>query len=171
MYSLCENFDFENGLNLLGKCDLDYLELSQNWRMKIPSVVFHFTNLEYLGLNIYETDSIPKEIGKLTKLRSILIGPSNFKYLPPEFANLDSLRTIDISGVTDFDFEQIFDVFSHMNNLQEISLEWGEKRLPDNVAKLKNIKKIILANYPRRLLNNDEINRLHSLLPYCEFVY
>jgi len=172
LYSLGEVFDFENALQNLSFLDLNYLELSQAWRLKrIPPPVFEFKNLKYLGLNIYETDSIQKEIGKLENLEEIVLGPTNFKHLPEEFGNLKSLRRIDLSGRVDFDFEQIFSVFSKLKSLEEIDITWGEQKLPDTIKNLKNIKRIILKNYPRKWLTKEEITRIKSLLPRCEFIY
>lgn len=172
LYSCDEDFDYESALGLFEANDLRYLDISQSWRLKrIPPVIFQFSNLRYLGLNIYETDSIQPEIGNLTKLEEIVLGPTDFKYLPKEFGKLKSLKKIDLHGRVDFSFEQIFPVFSELENLEEIDLNWGEQRLPDSIARLKKIKTISLTNYPRDLKTPAERERLSKLLPGCEFVF
>lgn len=169
LYSLDEHFDFAGSLNLLSNCDLRYLDLSQNWRLKkIPDAVFRFKNLEYLGLNIYETDSIPRQIGNLQKLKEIVLGPTNFKFLPFEFGKLSSLKKIDLSGRVDFDYEQVFSVLSQLDSLEEINIDWGEQKIPDSIANLKHLKRVVVTNYPRNLLDMD---RLKRLAPQCEFIY
>ena len=169
LYAMNENFDFEGGLKLFSKCDLKYLELGQNWRLKkLPAAAFRYKGLEYLGLNIYETDSIPREIGNLTKLKEIVLGPTNFKCLPEEFGKLKSLKTIDLSGQVDFDFKQVFEVLAKLDSLEEINLNWGGQKIPDSVVKLKRLKKIVVSNYP---ITKSELERLKRLVPQCEFVF
>ena len=169
LYSLDEHFDFAGSLNLLSNCNLKYLDLSQNWRLKkIPDAVFRFKNLEYLGLNIYETDSIPHQIGNLQNLKEIVLGPTNFKFLPVEFGKLSSLKKIDLSGRVDFDYEQVFSVLSQLDSLEEIIIDWGEQKIPDSIANLRHLKRVVVTNYPRKLLDMD---RLKRLAPQCEFVY
>ena len=169
LYSLEEHFDFAGSLNLLTNCDIRYLELSQNWRLKkFPGAVFQFKNLEFLGLNIYETDSIPREIGNLRKLKEIVLGASNFKFLPVEFGKLSSLKKIDLSGHVDFDFEQVFCVLTKLDSLEEINLNWGEQKIPDSIVNLKRLKKVVVTNYQPNVL---DIDRLKRLSPQCEFIY
>ena len=171
LYSMRDMFDFNYSIKSLQGLDLTYLDLSQAWRLKIPKEVYSFKNLKFLGLNIYETDSIPNGIGNLTQLEEIVLSPANYKYIPTDFGNLNSLKKIDLSGLSDLNFEYLFSILINLHNLEEIDINYGEQRLPDNISKLKRIKRIIMTNYKKDFTSEVEQKRHQQLLPNCEFVY
>ncbi|MBS1572660.1 MAG: hypothetical protein JST62_09725 [Bacteroidetes bacterium] len=171
LYSMREPFDFDYSIKSLQGLDLTYLDLSQAWRIKIPTEIYSFQNLKFLGLNIYETDSIPDGIGNLKKLEEIVLSPADYKYLPLDFGNLNSLKKIDLSGIFDIDFERLFSILINLETLEEIDINYGEQRLPETISKLKNIKRIIMTNYKREFVSENEKLRHKKLLPNCEFIY
>jgi Leucine-rich repeat (LRR) protein len=171
LYSMRDPFDFDYSIKSLQGLDLTYLDLSQAWRIKIPVEVYSFKNLKFLGLNIYETDSIPDGIGSLGHLEEIVISPAAYKYIPTDFGNLHSLKKIELSGILDLDFEYLFSILVNLDNLELIDINWGEQRLPDNISKPKKIKKIIMTNYKKEFTSAEERNRHKKLLPQCEFIY
>lgn len=171
LYSMRDPFDFDYSIKSLKGLNLSYLDLSQAWRVKIPTEIYSFKQLKFLGLNIYETDSIPDGIGNLRHLEEIVLSPASYKYIPADFANLHSLKKVDLSGILDLDFEHLFSLFINLENLEEINIDYGEQRLPDSISKLKNIKRIIMTNYKRAFISKEERIRHKQLLPHCEFVY
>ena len=171
LYSMRAPFDFDYSIKSLQGLDLTYLDLSQAWRIKIPLEIYTFNNLKFLGLNIYETDSIPAGIGNLSHLEEIVLSPADYIYLPPDFGSLRSLKKIDLSGVFDIDFDHLFSILINLDNLEEIDIDYGEQRLPDIISKLKNIKRIIMTNYKREFVSAEERLRHKKLLQNCEFIY
>jgi Leucine-rich repeat (LRR) protein len=171
LYSMREPFDFAYSIKSLQGLDLTYLDLSQARNIKIPTEIYTFKNLKFLGLNIYESDTIPDGIGELKNLEEIILSPGDFKYFPPDFENLHSLKRIDLSGIFDIDFEHLFSILISLKSLEEIDINYGEQRLPDSISKLKSIKKIIMTNYKREYVSEVERIRHKNLLPNCEFIY
>ncbi|MCB9045762.1 MAG: leucine-rich repeat domain-containing protein [Chitinophagales bacterium] len=171
LYSMRKPFDFDYSIQSLQGLDLTYLDLSQAWRIKIPKEIYNFKKLKFLGLNIYETDSIPDGIGNLTNLEEIVLSPADYKYMPADFGNLHSLKKIDLSGVFHINFESLFSILINLENLEEINIDYGEQRLPDSISRLKSIKRIIMTNYNREFVSPEERGRHKQLLPNCEFVY
>jgi len=99
---------------------LEFLDLSQNelrgpFPKHLPSTltelwlernVFHgelhlenLTSLNYLDVSNNRIEgSIPSDVGKMTSLRSLVMGGNNLTYTIPEFGSMAKLRVIDLTN-------------------------------------------------------------------------
>jgi internalin A len=116
-----------------------------------------WTELDLSGNDLSE---LPAEIGKLSKLESLILGKglknyefvgnlflqqvsgNNFKTLPSELFHLPNLRKLDISGNP---LEHIPDVVTQMLHLEELILIRAElTEIPASISNLANLKELYL---------------------------
>jgi len=73
---------------------LDFLDLSNNNLINIPSDIFRLINLEVLNLNNNSIKEIPAEISKLINLEVLLLENNKITELPKELLSLEKLKYI-----------------------------------------------------------------------------
>jgi len=82
--------------------------------------------LEELCLSENQLETIPKSIGKLTKLRKLDLENNNLKRLPEELINLPNLKLLDISKNSHlvFDIQTLTLIKKLKHNGIEIIHKW-----------------------------------------------
>lgn len=88
----------------LGKLVLDKIF------QEFPPALFELSHLKFLALNSNYVESLPEEIGKLSKLESLWCNwNTELKSIPPAIAKLTQLKKLMLgkSGHTYWDFLQI----------------------------------------------------------------
>ncbi|OUL35978.1 Ras family protein [Nostoc sp. T09] len=115
-----------------------------------------------LDLSGQELTELPREIGKLQQLESLILGKkvegyevvgnrhlqkisgNNLKTLPLELLGLPNLRKLDISGNPLESITNVVTQILHLEKLILIRVKLTE--IPDAIAKLTNLTQLILSN-------------------------
>lgn len=160
--------------------NLKYLDLSSCslWKNGVPKEIGNLSNLEYLNLsdnNLPDGMELPNEIGRLTKLKTLLLRAAIKKgkklgYLPGEFRQLTNLEKLDLSennidywfpiqfthlaslkylDVSDNDMiGEIHQALGNLTNLEYISLTKNKLtgNIPASLAKLTNLEYLDLRS-------------------------
>jgi Leucine-rich repeat (LRR) protein len=121
---------------------VEELTLREKGYKKIPSEIFDFKNLKSLDLSMNEFDSIPNEIGQLTKLEYLSIGYCNIKFVSPNIGKLKNLKNLGLldNKLTSFpigicDLYSIETIGLNLNPIYEV---------PECVLNLPNLKGLFL---------------------------
>lgn len=116
----------------------------------IPSSIGQVSNLEILHLTRGNITSIPKEIGELKKLKSLILGSSKtecggnkVKFIPTEIGECKSLEYLGLA------FSEILDI-------------------PDEIANCTNLKSIDL--YQNTEITLEKLKELKKRFPNIEFI-
>jgi len=117
-------------------------------------------NLEELRI-IGRYTSIPKDIGNLSKLRTIYIEKTFIDHIPESFCNLKNLSTALIN-YNPF-LTNLPNCFGDLTNLKHLKLNWNNiETLPESIGNLKNLEYLYL--YRNNLTQlPDSIGDLQSL--------
>ena len=120
------------------------LHLYPNQKDKqFPSEVFIFKNLEYLWVGMRGFETIPKEIAKLKKLRSLDLQHGFIKYLPAEITQLKKLKKLTLLFSK---IEYLPENIGALTSLKILHLGRTQiKKLPQSLDSLRNLKTLILS--------------------------
>jgi len=114
-----------------------YLVIYVQSGRNIPSDVFEFENIRTMIIENLETNQLPSDIQKLTKLRSIIIRNMPISQFPPEIIELSSLRSM--------------------------VLENTKLRIPPEIIKTKNAKRILNYYFSQLSGEKKPINQAKAL--------
>ena len=111
------------------------------------------TTLDLSGQGL---DELPPEIGKLTNLKTLVLGQerwwgrknsgqlnNNLQTLPDEIGRLTELRSLDLSGNR---LSSLSESIGQLSNLQSLKLySIGLSRLPESIGQLSNLQSLSLS--------------------------
>jgi len=159
---------------LCGLKNLKELDLSSCDLKSLPDEFANLQNLERLdlGLSIFYTSfpnrfqEFPKSINilaRLKNLKTLSLMSCGLNSLPNEFANLQSLESLDLSQN---EFQEFPKALCELKNLKGLVLSWcGLKSLPDEFANLQSLEKLNLARNKFQEFP-EIINKLKNLKEY-----
>ncbi|KAK7103200.1 leucine-rich repeat-containing protein 57-like [Littorina saxatilis] len=148
---------------LEGITELRTLDMSQNKLQILPPWINKFTQLRGLILSHNKLGSLP-EVGDLKKLESFIADYNQITRLPSSFANLTSLKTLNLShnlltafpvqlcklrnlDVVDLSGNRITDVPAEVGDLQAVELNLNQNQvsnLPESLADCPRLKVVRL---------------------------
>ncbi len=122
-----------------------------------------FHNLQYLSFRNDHLHVLPREIGKLSSLRTLDLSGNNLKTLPPEIANLQNLEELFLNDDKELNLGKSFEVLAKLPKLKALHLEHdGLHKLPHNIKLLQNMESLYLGENKLHHLPK-EINELKHL--------
>ena len=174
-FDLTHNNEFQEFPKALcGLKNLKELDLSSCDLKSLPDEFANLQNLERLdlGLSIFYTSfpnrfqEFPKSINilaRLKNLKTLSLMSCGLNSLPNEFANLQSLESLDLSQN---EFQEFPKALCELKNLKGLVLSWcGLKSLPDEFANLQSLEKLNLARNKFQEFP-EIINKLKNLKEY-----
>lgn len=131
----------------------------------IPEEIFKMNKLEFLSIDVFiEGKVIPDSIGRLTKLKTLILAKSKIQNIPAEIGKLKNLEYLFIGGggkLTSVPAE-----IGQCRSLKKIDFFRNSlTSLPDQIGQLENLQYL---NLIENKLNSDERERIKKLLPNCK---
>ncbi len=103
------------------------------------------------------------DIGRLPKLRNLILNNNDLDRLPRGIEQLRELRAIFLGGSPRLDFRAVIDVLASLPQLEGVGLDNNRMRaVPENIGKLKTCKRLGLSSNELTSLP-DSICKLESL--------
>ncbi len=151
---------------------------------KIPSQVFVLGDqIKVLSIDYSHIGSPPKEISKLSSLKTLRLKNSGVKILPKEISNITTLETLDLGGnkiaslpeslgnlanlktllLYNNNIKSLPESFGSLTNLSILDLHGNKlKSLPPNISNLQNLQYLFLGgnNFPEQ-----EKSKIRGMLP------
>lgn len=161
---------------VFGQQGLEVLLLSQNQLSELPPEIGQLAKLSSLELGGNQLDSLPKEMENLKELELLYLNSNDFKVIPSVISQLTNLKAFSIGG-NEINEQQIIELITLVPGIETLYLgDLKLTRLPDEVAKLKNLKKLDLSNYQddpqtANTFSAEEQKRIKGLLPDCEVIF
>ncbi|MCW3105344.1 MAG: leucine rich repeat domain containing protein [Bacteroidetes bacterium] len=125
---------------------LRHLELGKSKLTSLPASIGNLDALRELSVssNWGQSISIPKEIGRLSKLEKLTLSYCHIKSLPDEICELANLQTLNLWD------NSLTELPAGIGNLQKLSILYAEgnslKTLPRGLYSLLSLKQLGLAN-------------------------
>lgn len=82
---------------VLGKLNLQLLDISNNKLVSLPAIIEKLPNLRFLDISDNELMAIPPTIEKLTQLKYLNLDSNQLVELPKEMGNLTKLKYLNVS--------------------------------------------------------------------------
>lgn len=123
---------------------LKWLDLSGSSTFEFPAVISDkYTQLEYLDLNYLKFPSFPANIGRLTKLKQLMMGYADgIRTLPESFGDLENLEYFRIVAVG---LTSIPESFSKLKRLKYFECTLNPlQKLPVKVGDLSNLEVLLV---------------------------
>lgn len=130
----------------LNPAALGHMKIEWNPAPSFPREIFACTNIESLeifrGIDWEGDNTIPREIGKLRKLRKLTLGGLSMKTLPDTIGNLRALRELSLDY--DESLTALPNTIGKLSSLEQLSLGYCEelKAIPPSIGKLKKLKNL-----------------------------
>ena len=106
-------------------------------RNSLPKEVFKLNRLKTLYIEVEDLTELPKEIGNLTNLKNLEIKCSNLKELPKEIGNLNNLERLIIEFPN---LKELPKEIGNLNNLTTLEIECPNlNELPKEIWNLNNL--------------------------------
>lgn len=141
--TLCSNEDIDSLLcakNLLALSCLKKLDLSGSAISSLPGESLScLVNLEYLDVSKNELSILPREIGTMRNLKSLLAKENNVTILPGEMSKCEALEVLDLSSNR---LSSILISFTSLGNLQVLLLDDNPLESFPDLSSCVNLKKI-----------------------------
>lgn len=119
-----------------------YLTLSFVKINSLPKQIGDFSYLKSLFLQGNNLTSLPKEIGSIENLRQLIVRNNKLKTLSSEIGNLKLLNNLDFQKN---ELENISQKIGDLTNLIELKLNDNNlQSLPKELGNLKNLEKLLL---------------------------
>ncbi len=118
---------------------------------EMPQVLFELSELEFLGFAKRQSsdflETIPADIGKLTKLSGLTLDNHPFRTLPAEMCALQALKEIHLSNTG---LEILPDWITSWQSLERLWISGCKNlsALPENICKMRNLEYIALRDTP-----------------------
>jgi Leucine-rich repeat (LRR) protein len=91
------------------------------------------------------------------------------KELPASIIMLKNLVELDLGENPDIDYSTAFNLLSGLPKLESLWIQFNSlEKMPDSIAKLKNLKEIGLMN---NNFSDDELNRIQKMLPGTKLLW
>lgn len=116
------------------------LHLQRNNIKQLSERIGQLCNLEELKLGFNPLSSLPASIGDLKKLRILTLWGTNVASLPPQIGKLSELEGLDVSACANL------------------------KKLPDEITKLRKLKKLCLPQHDNFKLTAEQESWTKALL-------
>lgn len=117
------------------------LSLASNPFTTLPDVLWELTNLESLELLGTELIDVPRDIARLTKLRSLDLG--NMIQLKEIPASVCALEHVEYLRIGNGSIRKVPDAIVGMTGLRELELQSTQvAKLPAGLARMPNLKKV-----------------------------
>lgn len=111
----------------------------KNWET-LPEDIHRLSNLEYLSIKQHQLKYLPKNIGKLTKLKELRIG--HIEDLPQSFGQLSALEVLKIKN---YRGTTLNPVICQLPNLKYLEFINGKFQfLPKEINQLKNLESLYI---------------------------
>lgn len=128
-------------------------------------ISFSFTGTECLyGVKCININSIPKEILKLKKLKSLKLVMNDIKEIP-SYINLMKLVQLDLSDNRDINIDKLKSETIEILNLNNCNLSY----IPENIYKMKKLRVIGIEENPN--ISQKDIKMLKKQFPNCEIYW
>jgi Leucine-rich repeat (LRR) protein len=144
--------------------NLEELELNYDGIIKFPDIFGSLTNLKKLSLYGNSLQDLPESANQLIDVNTVLLGKNPFNGVPESLKNLPNLRILSIDESNIRLTEKDVEILSSLPSLEVLDLSEnpGFIKTPDNIAKLGNIKSILLK---KNSLDENERRKLYEALP------
>lgn len=166
---------------------LKYLDLEASTVFKFPEVIGEkYRELEYLNLRSTRINSIPSNIGNLTKLKEFYVGYLQWNMtitsLPESFGNLESLEVLNVStiGLTSLPeslskLKKLRHFEAYLNPIAKLPTRLGDmeslqtlmvstqENIPASVSKLSKLKRLYFVTTNTNVKLPDDFGNLSSL--------
>ncbi len=110
---------------------------------------------------------IPPVVCRLPNLEKLLLEKLPITHIPVSLHYLKNLKVLSLSGCRKLDLNNTFRILVQMPQIKVLDISFiGHRRLPNEIALLKNLKVLIWQE--ENNMNRDEIERLKNLLPDTE---
>lgn len=128
-------------------------------------ISFSFTGTECIyGVKCININSIPKEILKLKKLKSLKLVMNDIKEIP-SYINLMKLVQLDLSDNRDINIDKLKCETIEILNLNNCNLSY----IPENIYKMKKLRVIGIEGNPN--ISQKDIKMLKKQFPNCEIYW
>ncbi|EMY16264.1 leucine rich repeat protein [Leptospira weilii str. Ecochallenge] len=146
--------------------DVQILYLNSNQLITLPKEIGKLKKLRELHSYNNQLKAIPKEIGELKELQMLDLSHNQFKTLPKEFGNLQNLQILELIGnqLTTLPKE-----IGKLKNLRELNLSRNQlTTLPKEIGHLKNLQELYLDDIPAWRSQEEKIRKL---LPEVKIIF
>ncbi len=107
-------------------------------RNSLPKEVFKLNRLKSLRIWVDDLTELPKEIGNSNNLEYLSIGCPNLKELPKEIGNLNNLRWLEISS---HNLKELPKEIGNLNSLEKLEIKCSNlKELPKEIWNLSEFE-------------------------------
>jgi hypothetical protein len=153
------------------------LELSEVTYEELKTILIDNLNVHFLYIRRYEGESLPKEIGQLTNLTSLVLSQNQLTILPKEIGQLTNLTSLnleynqltilpkEIGQLTNLTYLDLYDnhlpslpkEIVQLTNLTELDLGYNQLiNLPKEIGQLTNLTELHLwenqlTNLPKEI--------------------
>ena len=126
--------------------NIKILDISGYNLTNLPKEIGNLSQLVTLILLENNLESLPPQIGKLENLRTLYLDNNNLIKLPPQIGNLTKLLTLGLSGNN---LESLPPQIGNLERLRSLYLNNNKlKSLPDEIGNLENLQYLYLGDNP-----------------------
>ena len=112
-------------------------------KLNFKGTVEELLSASHLNLVYHELKELPKEIGNLKNLKTLILRYNQLTKLPKEIGKLKNLEKLDISFNR---LKELPDEIEDLENLELLYLNNNKiTKLPKEIGELKNLKELILT--------------------------
>jgi hypothetical protein len=120
------------------------LDLVEKGLKTFPLNIVNYPNLIRFDLSMNYIETIPDEIWKLTKLRSLIMAYGIVKYLPASIGNLKNLKNLELM---DNHLETIPETIGDLSSLERLNLCRNNiTTLPKSIIRLKKLQFLCVSD-------------------------
>lgn len=133
---------------------------------ELPEEIGELTELKILILRGNYLSTLPKSIGKLSKLEELNLINNNMSHLPDEITELKNLKKLDL---TINKLEKLPDNIGRLLNLEYLDLDDNNiSFIPSSIQNIKNMKELLLEGNPISETHKKEIQ---EFLPHTDVLF
>jgi Leucine-rich repeat (LRR) protein len=152
-------------------CNLQYLDLSNNFIKKIPESIatLHLRKVALSGNPRLDYSSALRTLSRIPSLEDVSLANCAIDSLPSVIQTAQSISTLDLSDNYFTEIEKTVDLISKLKNLRTLKLERCKiKIIPRNFKKLSYLKVLHLEGNG---FSVEQQNQLKALLPECKLFF
>jgi hypothetical protein len=138
-----KDYTYQQVADLVKFPELHYLEIYSFNGAYLPDIFDQFPQLEYLEINDAKIKSVPASIGKLSRLKTLIICNGRTDLLIP--AEIGKLTQLSRLRIYNHHFETVPPEIGNLVNLEDIMLCGDLTDLPASVSNWKKLKSLYLS--------------------------